>query len=366
MYIKSIDLKNFRNYKDQHIEFNPYVNIFLGENAQGKTNILEAVYVSLLGKSFRTSKYENMINHEEEYFNIKALLEKDYDTFDINYTYSRREKRKVKINRKEIKKISELFNLTKVVVFSPEDLRIVKDEPEKRRKFIDMELSKLRPSYFEDLVNYKKILKQRNSYLKEKNIEREVLDIWDTQLSLFGTDIIRKREKFIALLEEKCSEINSHITGGKEKIRIEYESDIPLADNVMDQKEEFERVISKSREKDIYMGTTSRGPHKDDIRIFSNDIDVRQYGSQGQQRTVALSLKLSEIELIKQETGESGILLLDDVLSELDESRQKYLVNVFEDTQIFITSTSIPDAIMDNISEHKICYIEKGNISEKQ
>ena len=255
--------------------------------------------------------------------------------------------------------MTELLEKVYVVIFSPEDLKLVKDSPDRRRKFIDRELSKLKPLYYENLYNYKKVLKQRNAYLKEDNIQTDILRIWDYKLAEYGSEIIKKRNDFIKKLEEVSSEIHSSITSGKETLTVEYEANIPYGENL---REEFLAETEKNLEKDLFQRTTSKGPHKDDLKICINGVDIRHFGSQGQQRTAALSLKLAEIRLIKEITGEDAVLLLDDVLSELDRSRQSYLVNCLNKVQIFITTTEISEEVADSFPDGITYHIKNGRI----
>jgi len=245
-------------------------------------------------------------------------------------------------------------------VFSPDDLRIVKEEPEKRRKFIDRELAQIKPAYYQALAGYKKALLQRNTYLKEESIDLSLLDLWNEQLVSYGSDLIRMRKDFVETSNAASGRIHNSITAGKENLKIEYISNIPYCEDPDDQKEMFRKELRESQEKDIRLRTTSCGPHKDDLHFFLDGINVRYYGSQGQQRTCALSLKLAELDFIREETGEEAILLLDDVMSELDEERRKYLVKTLSGTQLFITMTDVDPDILEMVGEAKIILIENG------
>ena len=355
MYIRNLKLKNFRNYDELNISFENGVNMVLGENAQGKTNLIEAIYMTGFARSFRTSKDVEVINFNEKEAYISAEVEnEDYD-FNLEMKITG-EGKFIKCDGKKINRMVDLLSKVYVVVFSPEDLRLVKDLPEKRRKFIDQELSKLKPAYYESLYNYKKALKQRNTYLKENRIDMAILDIWDYELVRHGQDIIAKRADFIEKLEKISSEIHSSITSGKEVLTLEYEANVTS--------ENFIEKLKSHEEKDIQLRTTSVGPHRDDIKICVNGIDIRHFGSQGQQRTAALSLKLAEIKLIREITGENAILLLDDVLSELDINRQAYLINSLDDVQMFITATDISPEVMERLKEGKIYNVSAGKVNE--
>lgn len=312
MYIREIELKDFRNYESLKAQFHKNINIFLGQNAQGKTNLLESIYITSMGKSFRTGKDRDMIRFGSDFFRVKAVAIKE-DELIVELAVNSEGKKGIKVDGTKAKKMSDLLENIYIVIFSPEDLRIVKDEPEKRRKFIDRELSQIKPSYFMALNQYKKVLAQRNAYLKEYEINESILDIWDMQLAEYGSKIIEYRTEFIKKLNVISSLIHKDITNKKEELEVIYEPNIEYCNNLQ---EIYYKELQLARAGDIKRRTTGRGPHKDDLKLISNGIDIRNFGSQGQQRTAALSLKLSEIKLIEEETGENAILLLDDVLSE--------------------------------------------------
>jgi len=359
MYIKEIELKNFRNYDELHLEFNKNINFIIGNNAQGKTNLLEGIFMSSIGKSFRTSKDTEMIMFDKDFCKINIKAEKELFPVEVEILLKKDQGKFIKVDGVNISKTSDLLENIYIVIFSPEDLKIVKDEPEKRRKFIDRELCLLKPSYYNNLSNYKKVLQQRNTYLKEKNVDSSVLDIWDMQLSHYGAKLIEERKIFIEKINIISNKIHSNITNGKEFLKIEYDPNIKYEENL---ETKLYNSLKKSFENDLRLRTTTIGPHRDDIQFFIDDINVRNYGSQGQQRTAALSLKLAELELIKEESGESAILLLDDVMSELDATRQEFLIKSLSDIQLFITTTDITDSLKEVISIGKIYTIEKGKI----
>lgn len=361
MFIKNIQLNNFRNYIHLDMDFHKKVNILLGKNAQGKTNLIEAIYMNSIGKSFRTNKDSEMIRFGSEYAKIKLHSIKDEEDVTLEITI-KNEGKEVKKEGYKCVKISEMLDTVYVVVFSPEDLRIVKDEPEKRRRFVDRELSQLKPVYYDELSRYKKILLQRNSLLKEKIVPDDLLDVWDASIIEAGTKIIVRRKEFIDKLNRISSEIHHEITNGKEKLEVFYEENVDFFTDTKELKEKYKQKMEKCRKQDIYKGTTGAGPHKDDLKLLVNGVDIRSYGSQGQQRTAALSLKLAEIKLIEEEKGEKPILLLDDVLSELDASRQKYLIQSLRDVQIFITTTEISDFLEKSLPEKTIFHVSEGCI----
>lgn len=367
MHIERIRLKNFRNYENEEIEFHKRVNIILGNNAQGKTNLLESVYITSLGKSFRTNKDAEMIRFEKDFAKISADISIRNENNTIDIVISDRGKY-INIGNVKIKKISELMKNVYVVIFSPEDLKIVKDEPDKRRKFINRELSQLSPVYYLKLLEYNKILKQRNAYLKEKHVDNNILDVWNAGLAETGSYIIVKRREFIEKLNRISSEIHWKITGGSEKLNIGYETNI---DNDEDNKsveiyeKKFKEILIRNTERDILRRNTCKGPHRDDLKISVNGVDSKIFGSQGQQRTAALSLKLATPGIIKEETGEDAILLLDDVLSELDMQRQSFLFNFLNDVQTLITTTEISDKVKKILPSGKIFFISNGKVIKK-
>ncbi len=364
MYFKEVDLTNFRNYENQKIDFHDKVNIIIGENAQGKTNLLEALYIMSLGKSFRTSRDNELIRFGSDLAKVKTISEKDGEELRIEIGLIKN-KKSLKIDGIKKSKISELLENVYVVIFSPDDLKIVKDEPEKRRKFVDRELCQLKPVYYDSLSRYKKALSQRNFLLKEEGVDLSVLDIWDEEIIRYGSRIILYRNDFIKKLREISKKIHSNLTEGMEKFDLFYESNVPAGRDRGEQEEIFRCVMKENRKKDLQRRTTLRGPHRDDLRIEIGGIDVRSFGSQGQQRTSALSLKLAELMLIEAETGEKPILLLDDVLSELDRTRQRQLITSFGDVQIFITTTELNEEITSQLNEYAVFYVEKGIVTRK-
>jgi DNA replication and repair protein RecF len=363
MYIKKIELQNFRNYENLKTEFHPNVNLFLGQNAQGKTNLLESIYITSLGKSFRTNKDKDFIRFGEAFCRVKATVCRDDDT-TVELAVNKEGKKGIKIDGVKARKLSELFEHIYIVIFSPEDLRLVKDQPENRRRFIDRELCQLKLSYYNNLNQYKRILAQRNKYLKEQHIDENVIDIWDIKLAEYGAALMIQRNDFIQRIKSISGSIHQKITAGKEKLTISYEANVGLVDTQKEQMEKIYKALKDNVEKDRKNRNTGKGPHKDDLKLTIDGIDIRDFGSKGQQRTSALSLKLAEIELIKQEIGEEPILLLDDVLSELDDERQHFLINAIKDIQVFITTTQIPAELRETLPCAKVYQISEGRIEE--
>ena len=337
MYISELELENFRNYEHLKVSFSRDINIFLGENAQGKTNLLEGIYLNAVARSFKTTRDREMIRFGEEYCKVRAVAHYDDDEHISEIVISQGGAKAVKVDGVKISKTSELLDRLHIIVFSPEDLKIVKDEPGKRRGFINRELCQIRPGYVNELNTYRRVLRQRNAYLKEEFSDDQILDIWDYEMIKSAGRIIRARKDFLRRIDEISRDIHSSISGGRENLQLQYEASVNC--EYGEEENEYRRMLEEGRERDRQYRSTHLGPHRDDIRIIADDIDLRKYGSQGQQRTAALSLKLSEIVITEEETGEKPILLLDDVLSELDNERQKYLISCLGNNQLFITTT---------------------------
>ena len=359
MFIKRLQMLNYRNYNALDIELCPNVNVFMGDNAQGKTNILEAIYYCAFAKSHRTSKDKELINWNGEHAFISVDVGRERLDKRIDISILKDGKKSIRINKIKIKKIGELFGNFNVVMFSPEDLRIIKDSPGVRRKFIDMELCQLNPKYYYNLVQYNKVLNERNILLRNRNTSSEMLEIYDMQLVEFGYNIIRNRIKYIESLNKYAEKIHSDITSGKEKINFKYISTIKDLENI---KENFYTLLKKNRSKDCDRGITSIGPHRDDFFVYINDIDTKSYGSQGQQRTAVLTMKFSSLEIIKELTGEFPVLLLDDVLSELDFNRKKYILSTIGQIQTVITCTGIEDLYEYLDEKAKVFKVKNGEI----
>lgn len=367
MRLTRLSLSNYRNYEQLTLNCDHQVMIFIGQNAQGKTNVLESIYVLALTKSHRTSKDKELIRFDSKAATIHAELDKKYGHHSLEISFSPQGK-KVKINRLEQKKLSQFVGTLNVVLFAPEDLEIVKGAPVIRRRFIDMELGQVQPNYLYELMQYQKVLVQRNNLLKQPNPPQpEMLEIWDQQLAQFGTKIILKRQKFIQKLQIWAEKIHSGITGGKEKLEIRYSPSFSCEDE-SDEAVVFNQFmikLSQAKPQELRRGTTLVGPHRDDLLFYINGKEAQTYGSQGQQRTTALSLKLAEIELIHEEVGEYPILLLDDVLSELDRSRQTQLIETIQDkVQTFITTTSIDSVDFKHIEDVGLYLVEEGAMRE--
>lgn len=362
MVVKSVDLCNYRNIELLNITFDDHVNIIYGDNAQGKTNILESLYVCATSRSHRGSKDREIISFDRDEAHIKVTVVKNGSDYRIDMHLKKNKPKGIAVNGIPIRKAVELFGIINIVFFSPQDLDIIKSGPSERRRFMDMELCQLDKIYLNNLVNYNKVVMQRNKLLKDISFNPSAenmasLDIWDIQMKRFGECIIERREKFTESLNEIISDIHSRLSGGSEKLKVLYEPCIRA--------DEFASGIAESRERDIKFKCSNVGPHKDDITFLVNGKDVRKYGSQGQQRTVALSLKLAEIELVKKIIKDTPILLLDDVLSELDSSRQNYLLDSIGDIQTIVTCTGLEEFINSRLSVNRIFKVVNGTVSSE-
>ena len=357
MWIKKIKINNFRNYKSQEINLEKNINIFYGENAQGKTNIIEAIFLASMGKSFRAKKDKEMIMLGKEKSNIEIEYEKTDRDGKIRIELGN--KKIVFINGIKIKKLSELLGKINVVIFTPDDINILKGGPQNRRRFLDIMISQLRPNYMYNLNLYLKTLEQRNNYLRqirEENRNENMLDIWDEELSNYAINIYNYRKEFIEKIKNKIKNTHSEITNNKEEIEIEYLSECIS-------KEKYLELLKQRRKLDIIKGYTTKGIHRDDFNIYINKKELGIYGSQGQHRTAILSLKLSELNIVKDEIGESPILLLDDFMSELDEKRRKNFLEKINDVQVIITCTEKID--IEN-KEILVYNVKSGDVKKEK
>ena len=338
MYIKRLQMLNYRNYKSLNITLGKNVNVFMGDNAQGKTNILEAIYYCAFAKSHRTSKDRELINWNSDSAYVSLLVGKDRLDKNIDINILKDGKKAIKINKIKVSKIGELFGNFNVVMFSPEDLKIIKDSPG---------------------VQYNKVLNERNVVLKNRKLDSEILDIYDIQLANFGYHIIIERLKYINKLNFYGKDIHKDISSGKENVEFKYISTIKDLEDI---ENSFYELLRRNRKKDIEKGTTSIGPHRDDFIVLINDVDTKSFGSQGQQRSAVLTIKFSSLKIIKEMTSEYPVLLLDDVLSELDFNRKRYILSTIGEIQTIITCTGIEDLTnyLDNSS--RVFKVKEGEI----
>lgn len=358
MIIKSLELADYRNYENLDIKFDKGTNILYGDNAQGKTNILEAIYVAATTKSHRGNKDRDIVNFDKDEAHIRTYIERHGVETRVDMHLRKSKSKGIAVDGQKLKKAADLLGLCNVVFFSPEDLGIIKNGPSERRRFIDMELCQLDNIYLYNLNNYNKIVNQRNKLLKDMFMNpdlKETLNIWDMQLVSYGTKIIERRKIFVDQLNEIIYEIHKKLSGNREELRIVYEPNVEIDD--------FEHNMRYSRDRDIKAKMTTVGPHRDDFSIMTGNIDIRKFGSQGQQRTAALSLKLSEIELVKKITKDNPILLLDDVLSELDSNRQNFLLDSIGNIQTIITCTGLEEFVNDRFEIDRVFKVTEGTVT---
>ena len=385
MYIEKLKLKNYRNYNEIEINFDKNINIIYGNNAEGKTNLLESIYMCSASKSHKNSKENEIIKFDELESHIKIFIKKEnYKNIVIDIQLNKDKKKGIAINKVKINKISEFLGIFNVIMFAPEDLNIIKEGPNIRRKFLDLEICQIDKLYVSSLNNYNKILNQRNALLKDINISTPVnkkdlidmLDTYDEKLVEYGIEIINKRKKNIEKLAELIKDIHYKISDDKEELIIDYENDVwtSCANQNVDENfkslEEIKKIyikkLKENHDQDIKNQYTCVGPHRDDISFKIDDKDIRKFGSQGQKKTAAISLKLAELQIVRENINETPVLLLDDVFSELDETRQKLLVSNLKNIQTIITCTGIKKNIFDLLNPNKIFQVKNNSIITKQ
>ena len=358
MKLESIEVGNFRNYENAKLEFHPKTNILYGDNAQGKTNILESIYVCATTNSHKGSKDKELIRFGEDEAHIRMFLTKREMTHKIDMHLRKSKGKGIAIDGVPIKLSSELLGLAHVIFFSPEDLKIIKNGPSERRRFVNMELCQLDPLYLYDLAEYNKVLMQRNKLLKQISFSpslESTLSIWDEKLIEYGEKIIVRRQQFVDELDKIVLQVAKNLTGEKEIIKTLYEPDVSVGN--------FEKALAESKERDMKFCSTNVGPHRDDLCFMNGELDLRKFGSQGQQRTCALALKLAEIEIVKKSSQDCPILLLDDVLSELDRNRQNYLLDSIHDIQTIITCTGLEEFIDSRLTLDRVFRVKEGTVT---
>lgn len=357
MFIREVEFSNFRNLVDDKISFNEYVNIFIGKNGQGKTNLLESLYLISLTKSFKTNKLNNLIAFEKDYFNIRSVFDKSNYSYDMNFSYINN-KKNILINNNSITKFKDVIGLLNVILFVPEDMMLLKRNPSNRRRLIDIELSKVYPNYLISLSSYMKVLKQRNSLLKENSFDKNLITVYNLQLVKYGEIIYKYRLDFFNEIGILINDIYKEISNSEDIITIDYLSNVY-------KKGSYIENIERNFERDMMFKQTHIGIHRDDFMILINNKDAAHFSSQGEQRSIILSLKLSLIKYVKNKTGEYPILLLDDVMSELDEFRQYNLLKILNNkVQTFITTTSLNNLNSEFMINKKIFNIDEGKIWE--
>ncbi|MDK2933576.1 MAG: replication and repair protein RecF [Clostridiales bacterium] len=352
MYVSNIKLRNYRNYSNADINFGKNINIIYGDNAQGKTNILESIYLFATGKSHRTNKDKELIKFDHEYANLKINFYNKNGLNSGEMILDQNQKKRIKINTVPINRLGELMGFLNAVLFAPEDLNLIKEGPSQRRRFLDIFISQLRPNYFYNLQQYIKVLEQRNNLLKTINLQKssqsrhmlqDTLSIWDEKLVEHGSNIMLNRTVFIKKLKEYAKKIHLNITQEMEQLEVEYLPNVKMnhMEDLTAIKDLFQKRLNEKKKKELNTGVTLIGPHRDDIHFVVNNMPVKNYGSQGQQRTVIFSLKMAQMEFMKEDLGEYPVLLLDDIMSELDHNRQDYIIRNISDKQVFITCTDI-------------------------
>lgn len=372
MYLEELSINNFRNYSEAKLTFSPATNILIGKNAQGKTNLLEAIYVLAMTRSHRTNNDHELLRFKTNSATIRGTLINQLGKTKLGIDLSNKGK-KARVNQLEQAKLSQYIGKMNVILFAPEDLSLVKGSPAVRRRFIDMEFGQIDANYLYNLSQYKAVLKQRNRYLKQlqqkKVTDLLLLDVFSDQLAAFGAEIIIRRLGFLTKLGKFAAKLQLQITNQQESLKLRYDSTINLEDQKMIKTDwiykKLKEQYRQQQKKEIFQGTTLSGPHRDDLAFLINEKNVQFYGSQGQQRTAALSVKLAEVDLMHQETGEYPILLLDDVLSELDGARQTSLIKSIQNrVQTFLTTPSLNDVARQLIKDPKVFIINQGKISE--
>ena len=359
MIVERLELSDYRNYESLSVSFDPETNLIYGNNAQGKTNLLEAVFECATARSHRGSKDREVIRFGREEGHIRLQAEKNGRPVRIDLHLRKNKPKGAAIDGVPVRKVSELFGVLQVVFFSPEDLKIIKNSPQERRRFIDEELCQLDRVYTSRLISYNKALLQRNNLLKDPKNDSEfrlLLDVLDEQLVTYGKDVMEERKAFIREMDEQTAGIHQELTGGKERLHLIYAPSVSP--------EQMEEKLFLARDMDIRLGSTSVGPHRDDMEFELDGIDARKFGSQGQQRTAALSLKMAEIELVRQKTNDTPILLLDDVLSELDSERQERLLRSIKGVQTFLTCTGLDDFVERSMDVKRKYRVEANKVEE--
>ncbi|HAS91750.1 MAG TPA: DNA replication/repair protein RecF [Clostridiales bacterium] len=367
MIVKKLIIKNYRNFKEAEAELNNSLNIFIGDNGQGKTNLMEAIYIASIGRTFRLNSENELINFFENKSSVEIYIEKNNYKIKIEILLEKNKKKQVIINGVKLEKTSEMIGILNNVIFTPDDMKIIKGSPVERRRFINIDISQIKPKYKYLLNKYKKVTTERNLLLKNyytKCENKDIISIWNDYLVNTGTEISLYRNEYINKLKKAATDIYSSISGNKEKLDILYLSNIGCITDRDEVKKIFYDKINKNFNNEILKGISLYGPHKDDLIIKINGKECKYFGSQGQQRSVILALKLAEIEIIKEETGEYPILLLDDVLSELDNKRKSYLIEHIKNIQTIITSTDEHELnILTKNFDKKMFYINEGKIS---
>ncbi len=371
-FLDSLLIKGFRNYQHQQLDFNPRLNILVGENGQGKTNLLESIYYLSVTRSFRTNRDQELVKWEEPFFYLKGTFLKDDFKNDVQVSYSYNHPLKVKINNEPVNRYDHLQQFP-VVVFSPDDLMLIREGPSIRRRFLNLEASRLNPVYFKELRAYQRVLQQRNHLLKgfynrKRDQVNQLLEPWDQSLVSLGSNIIHTRLKIIKSLEKEAKLFFLSMTKASEIFTLQYDCSFDYKVDLKDTNETFMQVLESKREQELKKGATVVGPHLDDLKISINGYDTRKYSSQGQKRTAALALKMAEVSLFKMENNECPIILLDDVFSEFDDSRKMHLLEFLKGStgQCFISSADGMEKLAKKLNrDSKIVTIRQGRVIDE-
>lgn len=359
MYVKKLKIKNFRNYTEREFEFSEGVNIFYGDNGQGKTNVLEALFLSSIGKSFRTNKDAEMIKDGCSFFEVETFTDASTEN-QIKISYNNKKQKTISLGGLYLKRIGDLMGVLPGVIFSPQNMSLLSQGPGERRKFMDMALSQLKPVYYFNLQQYNKIINQKNAFLKDinpKTSDYTLLDVWNEQLAEYGSKIVEARQEYFEKITPLVSDFHSYIAGGRENVKIKYVS------SCESDKEDFYRRLEAERVHEAERHMALIGPQRDDIDVVLEGTgDIKKYGSQGQQRTLVIAMKLAELTVLREVTGKTPVLLLDDVLSELDDTRQKLLLGKITDSQVFITCTNPENIKNTSPVGEKSFFIKEENI----
>ncbi|MGD1910545.1 MAG: DNA replication/repair protein RecF [Rivularia sp. (in: cyanobacteria)] len=373
MFLKTLILRHFRNYDQQHVEFTAPKTILVGNNAQGKSNLLEAVELLATLRSHRTSRDKDLVNNEESFAQVSASLRRETGVSELILTLRRNGRRTVNLNSENLRRQMDFLGVLNAVEFSSLDLDLVRGGPENRRSWLDTLLVQLEPIYAHILQQYLHVLRQRNAFLRsqkenvyDKSLQSQ-LALWDTQLVTTGTRVIRRRERAIGRLAPIAKLWHSNISDSTEKLQIKYAPNIVLSENNPEQvRQAFLDKIQQRTVAEMHQGTTLVGPHRDEVELIINDTPARQYGSQGQQRTLVLAVKLAELQLIEEVVGEPPLLLLDDVLAELDPSRQNQLLDAIQDRfQTLITTTHLGSFDSQWLNSSQVITVNGGKLSAK-
>ncbi len=369
MYIKTVDLHKYRNYDSLHIELSDGCNIFYGKNAQGKTNIIEAIFLCAVGRSHRTPKDVELIKIEEDIYRVDLDVSKTGEDTNISVCFDNQVGKKYKVNEIPLKRTSELIGNINAVIFSPEEIMMIKQGPSERRRFTNMTISQIKPLYYKTLQKYLHVVKQRNAILKKMFLGMEdgkELMVWNDVLASVGAQIMAERRDFVKRMSVKLTNNHMKLSDGKEKLEIVYRPSFNIDDcnSTAEIKKKFIKVLEESATREKQRAMTLFGPQRDDYEFIINGISLKHYGSQGQQRTAILALKISEVEIMHEETDEMPVLLLDDVKSELDENRQEILFNTIKNIQTIITCTEKETFNYDGNT--KVFHVDNGTIISEE